>query len=160
MRFMGKALMMIPVLVFATACDRQEVPRPDAVDPLAYLDTVSFSAAAVASPLEAGIEAEEAAAEETKAAPARTSTPKARSTSTRRASSGTYSRPAPAPQTEVVRHTARDAAIGAAGGAVIGAVAGGSRHRVKGAIIGGTAGAVIGGVIGHTVDKEVRVKQY
>jgi uncharacterized protein YcfJ len=50
----------------------------------------------------------------------------------------------------VVKHTKRDAAIGAGAGAVIGAVAG---HSVKGAIIGGAAGAILGGVIGNNVDK-------
>jgi uncharacterized protein YcfJ len=49
-----------------------------------------------------------------------------------------------------VKHTKRDAAIGAGAGAVIGAVAG---HSVKGAIIGGAAGAILGGVIGNNVDK-------
>jgi outer membrane lipoprotein SlyB len=51
----------------------------------------------------------------------------------------------------VVKHTKRDAAIGAGAGAVIGAVT--SRNKVKGAIIGGAAGAILGGVIGNNVDK-------
>ena len=79
-----------------------------------------------------------------------------RTTTTRRSSSsgGTYSSApvysAPAPQQEV-KHTKRDAAIGAGAGAVIGAVT--SRNKVKGAIIGGAAGAILGGVIGNNVDK-------
>ena len=48
-------------------------------------------------------------------------------------------------------HGARDAAIGAGAGAVIGAVT--SHDKVKGAVIGGAAGAIIGGVIGNNVDK-------
>lgn len=71
--------------------------------------------------------------------------PVARSTSR---SSGTYS--APARQTVRVKHTKRDAAIGAAAGAAIGAVT--SRDKLKGAVIGGVAGAVLGGVIGNNVD--------
>ena len=71
--------------------------------------------------------------------------PVARSTSR---SSGTYS--APARRTTVVKHTKRDAAIGAATGAAIGAVT--SRDKLKGAVIGGVAGAVLGGVIGNNVD--------
>jgi uncharacterized protein YcfJ len=59
---------------------------------------------------------------------------------------------APAPQPTIVKHTKRDAAIGAGAGAIIGAVT--SRNKVKGAIIGGAAGAIIGGVIGNNVDKE------
>jgi uncharacterized protein YcfJ len=49
-----------------------------------------------------------------------------------------------------VKHTKRDAAIGAAAGAAIGAVT--SRDKLKGAVIGGVAGAVLGGVIGNNVD--------
>jgi len=63
-------------------------------------------------------------------------------------SSGTYS--APARTTTRVKHTKRDAAIGGAAGAVIGAVT--SRDKLKGAVIGGVAGAVLGGVIGNNVD--------
>ena len=61
-------------------------------------------------------------------------------------SSGTYSRQ-PA---EPVRNTKRDAVIGAAAGAVLGAST--SRDKLKGAIIGAAAGGIIGGIIGHTVD--------
>jgi len=57
---------------------------------------------------------------------------------------------APARQTTRVKHTKRDAAIGAAAGAAIGAVT--SRDKLKGAVIGGVAGAVLGGVIGNNVD--------
>ena len=57
---------------------------------------------------------------------------------------------APARQTVRVKHTKRDAAIGAAAGAAIGAVT--SRDKLKGAVIGGVAGAVLGGVIGNNVD--------
>ena len=53
-------------------------------------------------------------------------------------------------QTTRVKHTKRDAAIGAAAGAAIGAVT--SRDKLKGAVIGGVAGAVLGGVIGNNVD--------
>ncbi len=68
-------------------------------------------------------------------------------------SAGTYS-PAPARQTTVVKHTKRDAAIGGAAGAVIGAVT--SRDKVKGAVVGGVAGAILGGVLGNNVDKSRR----
>ena len=69
----------------------------------------------------------------------------------RRTSSGTSSgsrvvyEPAP-----VKRNTKRDAVIGAAAGAVIGATV--SRDKVKGGVLGAAAGAVLGGIIGHTVD--------
>jgi len=62
-------------------------------------------------------------------------------------SSGTYT---PARTTTRVKHTKRDAAIGAAAGAAIGAVT--SRDKLKGAVVGGVAGAVLGGVLGNNVD--------
>lgn len=68
-------------------------------------------------------------------------------------SSGSATQSAPRQQT-VVKHTVRDAAIGAGAGAIIGAVT--SRNKVKGAIIGGAAGAILGGVIGNNVDKTKR----
>src|SRR5262245_32045818 len=49
----------------------------------------------------------------------------------------------------VVKHTKRDAAIGAAAGAVIGGVT----HGGKGAVVGGATGGVIGAIIGNNVDK-------
>lgn len=83
----------------------------------------------------------------------RTSSTTRRASSTSSGSGGTYY-PAPAPATREVKHTQRDAAIGAAAGAVIGATT--SRNKVKGAIIGGTAGAILGAVIGNNVDKTRR----
>jgi hypothetical protein len=52
----------------------------------------------------------------------------------------------------VVKHTKRDAAIGAAAGAAIGAVTTGRKDRLKGAVLGAAVGAVLGGVIGNNVD--------
>ena len=87
-----------------------------------------------------------------------TSTAPRRSTTTRRStssgsagssrSSGTVAS-SPAPTVE--KHTKRDAAIGAAAGAVIGAAT--SKNKVKGAVIGGAAGGILGAVIGNNVDK-------
>jgi uncharacterized protein YcfJ len=68
-------------------------------------------------------------------------------------SSGTVYAPAPAPRTVTVKHTKRDAIIGAGAGAVIGGIAG---HGVKGAVVGGVLGGVLGGVIGNNVDKTKR----
>lgn len=51
----------------------------------------------------------------------------------------------------VVKHTKRDAAIGAAAGAVIGATT--SRNKVKGGVIGAAVGGILGAVIGNNVDK-------
>jgi hypothetical protein len=52
----------------------------------------------------------------------------------------------------VVKHTQRDAVIGAAAGAVIGATT--SRNKVKGGVIGAAVGGILGGVIGNNVDKK------
>ena len=62
-------------------------------------------------------------------------------------SSGTYY---PAPERKVIKHTGRDAAIGAGAGAIIGAVT--SRDKVKGGLIGAAAGGILGAVIGNNVD--------
>jgi uncharacterized protein YcfJ len=67
----------------------------------------------------------------------------ARRTTTARASTGTTVRREP------VRHTKRDALIGATAGAVIGATI---SKDVKGALIGAAAGGLLGGVVGHTID--------
>src|SRR5215467_2716289 len=81
-----------------------------------------------------------------KRSPYPTTTRRASSGVSRSGSSGTYSRQ-PA---EPVRNTKRDAVIGAAAGAVLGAST--SRDKLKGAIIGAAAGGILGGIIGHTVD--------
>ena len=62
---------------------------------------------------------------------------------TARASTGTTVRREP------IRHTKRDALIGATAGAVIGSVI---SRDVKGALIGAAAGGLLGGVVGHTID--------
>jgi hypothetical protein len=62
-------------------------------------------------------------------------------------SSGTYY---PAPERKVVKHTGRDAAIGAGAGAIIGAAT--SRDKLKGGLIGAAAGGILGAVIGNNVD--------
>jgi uncharacterized protein YcfJ len=48
------------------------------------------------------------------------------------------------------KNTKRDAAIGAAAGAIIGATA--SHDKLKGGLIGAAAGGLLGGVIGNNVD--------
>ena len=93
-------------------------------------------------------------------APARStaSTTTRRSTTRRSSSSGSSSgrstsgntTVAAEPRVEVHKNTKRDAAIGAAAGAVLGGVVG--KGGVKGAVIGGAAGAILGGVIGNNVD--------
>ena len=66
------------------------------------------------------------------------------------ASSGTYSSGTARTGTRVVKNTKRDAIIGGVAGAAIGAVT--TRDTLKGAVIGGIAGSVLGAVIGNNVD--------
>ncbi len=157
-------LFLVPAAILAVACSRGDSSKK--VDDALNSD---LSLAAQARPFTAldSISAAERAAQAQGVAPVGYvggqpvySSPRAaasapvRRTSTRRSSSssGTYY---PAPRrTVVVKHTTRDAAIGAGAGAVIGAVT--SRDKVKGAVIGGLAGAILGGVIGNNVDKTRR----
>ncbi len=163
---MFRKLIILPAAILAVACGGNDKKVDDALNS----DLSTAAQATPYTPLDSITAAERAgtapgnALTSTASAPRTvTRAPVRRTTTTRRSSSsaGTYSSqpvyraPAPAPQPTVVKHTKRDAAIGAGAGAVIGAVT--SRNKVKGAIIGGAAGAIIGGVIGNNVDK---TKQY
>ncbi len=163
MRF-NRMLILVPAAILAAACGRDDSNKR--VDDALNSD---LSLAAQARPYTAldSISAAERAAiaqgiapvgyvggQPVYATPRTTASAPVRRTSTRRSSgSGTvYS--APARRQTIVKHTKRDAAIGAGAGAVIGAVT--SRDKVKGAVIGGLAGAVLGGVIGNNVDVQKR----
>jgi hypothetical protein len=155
---MFKKLLILPAAFFAFACSKGD-NKMTAADSALNSD---LSMAAATRPYTAldSISAAERAGFVTAPAPTalRNTATAPRTTvrrTARRSSSGTYSSQpvyrAPAPQPTVVKHTKRDAAIGAGAGAVIGAVT--SRNKVKGAIIGGAAGAILGGIIGNNVDK-------
>ena len=165
MRF-NRMLILVPAAILAAACGRDDSNKR--VDDALNSD---LSLAAQARPYTAldSISAAERAAIAQGIAPvgymggqpvyatprAAAQAPVRRTSTTRRSSSGggtVYS--APARRQTIVKHTKRDAAIGAGAGAVIGAVT--SRDKVKGAVIGGLAGAVLGGVIGNNVDKTKR----
>src|ERR1700681_1269676 len=151
---MFKKLLIIPAAAFAFACSKGD--NKTAADSALNSDLSTAAASKAYTPLDSITAAERAGTAtsltSTGAAPRTVvRAPVRRPTTTRRSSSGgtsssapVYSAPAPAPV--IVKHTKRDAAIGAGAGAVIGAVAG---HSVKGAIIGGAAGAILGGVIGN-----------
>jgi hypothetical protein len=160
---MFKKLLILPAAFLAFACSKSDKKVDDALNsdlstaaqatPYAPLDSVTAAERAGTAPASA-LTGTAAPATRTvyRTAPARTRTVYR---SAPRSSGGTYSSQpvysAPAPQPTVVKHTKRDAAIGAGAGAVIGAVT--SKNKVKGAIIGGAAGAILGGVIGNNVDK-------
>ena len=154
---MFKKILILPAALVAFACGGNDKKVDDALNS----DLSTAAQAQPYTPLDSITAAERAGVATTPASNSLRSTtttaPRTtvrRTTTARRSSScGTYSSApvysAPAPQ-QTVKHTKRDAAIGAGAGAVIGAVAG---HSVKGAIIGGAAGAILGGVIGNNVDK-------
>jgi hypothetical protein len=156
---MFKKLLILPAAALAFACSKGD--NQTAADSALNSDLSTAAASQPYTPLDSITAAERngtlpASATSLKSTSTAPRTvyraPVRRTTSTRSSSSGSapvYSAPAPAPV--VVKHTKRDAAIGAGAGAVIGAVT--SRNKVKGAIIGGAAGAILGGVIGNNVDK-------
>jgi len=161
---MFRKLIILPAAFLAFACSKGD-SKMTAADSALNSDLTTAAASRPFSPLDsisaaerAGVVAAPAAASLNRTAPRTT----VRRTTARRSSSsgGTYtsapvySAPAPARQPTVVKHTKRDAAIGAGAGAVIGAVT--SRNKVKGAIIGGAAGAILGGIIGNNVDKTTK----
>jgi len=154
---MFRNLIILPAAFLALACGGNDKKVDDALN----ADLSTAAQARPFTPLDSITAAERAGVATAVAPTALRSTSTAPRTTVRRTaarrstSSGTrvvYS-PAPA-QPTIVKHTKRDAAIGAGAGAIIGAVT--SRNKVKGAIIGGAAGAIIGGVIGNNVDKERR----
>ena len=161
---MFKKILILPAAFLAFACSNGDKKVDDALNS----DLSTAAQARPYTPLDSITAAERAGVATAPAAaltssPTRTTSAPVRRTTTRRtyssrssgSSGGSYSSQpvysAPAPQPTVVKHTKRDAAIGAGAGAVIGAVT--SKNKVKGAIIGGAAGAILGGVIGNNVDK-------
>jgi outer membrane lipoprotein SlyB len=154
---MFKKLLILPAALFAFACSKGDKTQA-AADSALNSDLSTAAASRPYTPLDSINAAERTGTSNsltsTGAAPRTVYRAPVRRTTRSSSSGGTYSSApvysAPAPAPVVVKHTKRDAAIGAGAGAVIGAVAG---HSVKGAIIGGAAGAILGGVIGNNVDK-------
>ena len=149
---MFKKLLILPAAALAFACSKGD--NKYAADSALNSDLSTAAASAPYTPLDSITAAERARTAQTASLRSTSTAPRTvyrapvRRTTSSRSSSGTvYSAPAPV----VVKHTKRDAAIGAGAGAVIGAIT--SRNKVKGAIIGGAAGAILGGVIGNNVDK-------
>ena len=71
-----------------------------------------------------------------------------RSSGRSRSGGGYYPAADPVDHTPI-KHTGRDAAIGAGAGAIIGGM---TSHSVKGGLIGAAAGGILGAVIGNNVD--------
>ena len=156
-------LMLVPLAALAVACGRN---GSSAVDDALKNDLALASQAQAynpqqfVSPTEAGLAGLAAAPQGyaprvTQAVARQPAAPARRTSTARRSSGGGGYYPAATPPTQVIKHTQRDAAIGAAAGAVIGAVA--SRDKIKGGIIGAAAGGILGAVIGNNVDIQRKV---
>ena len=158
-----RVLILAPAIALSAACSKEKPADPS-------LDSDLGLAAQAGAPLDSVTAAEQtkgatgtsalrsgttASAPKTSSTTKKSSSSSSSTGSTSTASSGT-STAAKAPTTTVEKHTKRDAAIGAAAGAIIGATT--SKDKVKGAVIGGAAGAILGGVIGNNVDKKTVTK--
>jgi len=140
-------MLVVPALVLAAACGRDEKPMDDALkNDLSLASSMQpYQPQQFVSPMEQGYAGygygqyapQPVAQRRIYRAPA------ARSSGT--ASTGTA-----AGGTQVVKNTKRDAIIGGVAGAAIGAVT--TRDKLKGAVLGGVAGSVLGAVIGNNVD--------
>jgi len=138
-------MFLVPAAVLSVACGRSSSPAIDDAlkNDLALASQAQpYNAQQFVSPVEGGYAQQYAP----RAIQTAARQPVARRTSTARRSSGSSSGggsyPAPAPTT-TVKHTGRDAAIGAAAGTVIGVVT--SRDKVKGGVVGAAAGALRNG---------------
>ena len=153
-----RTVVLASAAAVAAACGRSNPPNDAALQAdLALASQAQQLTPQSVSPAEQGLSAQPATT------PYRAPTTAVRRTATRRVASAParrtypssssgdyYPAQSPAPQPTVVKHTGRDAAIGAAAGAVIGATT--SRDKVKGEIIGAAAGGILGAVIGNNVD--------
>ena len=152
MKTLKKIWLMAPLAILAAACNTK-APDDAALKNDLALASQQFVPNQVMSPTEQGLAANPYTTpvqrQTVRSAPRPTTTVRRASTTSRSSAGTVYSEPAPQP-TRTVKHTHRDAAIGAVAGAVIGATA--SRDKVKGGLIGAAAGAILGGVIGNNVD--------
>ena len=147
-----KVLLLVPAVVLAAACGRNGSRADDALKndlalasqaqaymPQQFMSPAEMAAAQAYNPY-APQQYQPVARQPVYATP----NPVRRVSTTRRSTGGSSSggyviREQP---TQVVKHTNRDAAIGAAAGAIIGATT--SRDKVKGGLIGAAAGGILG----------------
>ena len=155
---------LVPAAILAAACGRNSKVDDALKNDLALASQAQpYNPQQFISPTEAGYAPQRQQQYATSAPRASARPPvyaPTRRTSTARRSSGSSGGGGyyPAPTTTVEKHTGRDAAIGAAAGAVIGATS--SRDKMKGGVIGAAAGAILGGVIGNNVDITRRTTPY
>ena len=150
-------MLVVPALVLAAACGRNEKPMDDALkNDLSLASSMQpYQPQQFVSPMEQGYAgagygqyAQQPNGYYYPAAPQ----PVAQRRIYRAPASipGTYSSGTARTGTRVVKNTKRDAIIGGVAGAAIGAVT--TRDKLKGAVIGGVAGSVLGAVLGNNVD--------
>ena len=150
-------LLVVPALVLAAACGRDDKPMDDGLrNDLSLASSMQpYQPQQFVSPMEMGYGAGYGYAQPQgyyypgAAQPVAQQQPRIYRAPAR-ASSGTSSTGTARTGTQVVKNTKRDAIIGGVAGAAIGAVT--SRDKLKGAVIGGVAGSVLGAVIGNNVD--------
>lgn len=146
-----KTMILAPALMLAVACGRDDGQSVDATldNDLRLAGEAYTSFDSISALEQQNAQTQLTATQRAAAAPVRRTT--TRTTTARRTSSGTGT-VARAPQPVVVtsKNTGRDAAIGAAAGAVLGATT--SRNKVKGGLIGAAIGGLAGAVIGNNVD--------
>jgi hypothetical protein len=144
------------VLTLAVACHKDDRAANDALQNDLNLASQANSARSLdsISPVEGGYGAggapSRAATRPTGARSTTGSTRRSRSSTASGANTGGAVGGGAATTTTVQKNTKRDAAIGAAAGAIIGATT--SRNKVKGGVIGAAAGGILGGIIGNNVD--------
>lgn len=150
-------MLVVPALVLAAACGRNDKPMDDALkNDLSLASSMQpYQPQQFVSPMEQGYAgygygqyAPQPNAYQYPSAPQPVA--QRRIYRAPSSSSGTYSTGTARTGTRVVKNTKRDAIIGGVAGAAIGAVT--SRDKLKGAVIGGVAGSVLGAVLGNNVD--------
>ena len=148
-------MLVVPALVLAAACGRDEKPMDEALkNDLSLASSMQpYQPQQFVSPMEQGY----AGAGYGQYAQPNGYYPSAPQPVAQRriyrapaSSSGASSTGTTRTGTRVVKNTKRDAIIGGVAGAAIGAVT--SRDKLKGAVIGGVAGSVLGAVLGNNVD--------
>lgn len=143
-----KRALVLSSLLAAAACGGKDQNRD-----LSFESALRPDSSAVMSATEMGLDSQSTAALAASKAPVQARTSSQRVVHHTR--HHYYSSASAPTRTRTIKHTKRDAAIGAAAGVAVGGLA---THSVKGAVIGGVVGGVLGGVVGNNVD--VKHKHY
>jgi hypothetical protein len=164
MRSILKAIIVAPAIALSAGCSKDKPADPALNNDLslaaqanqnAKLDSISAAERTNAAAPATSLRSPEPAPARPKVTHTSSTTHRTPASSSSGSTGSTASTSAPSqPATVVEKHTKRDAAIGAAAGAIIGAST--SHDKVKGGIIGAAAGGILGGVIGNNVDKSTK----